>query len=252
MRLSRTSVPSKASTALAPLLVLLLALALAACDAAGDPTPVQIPDPGAGESAVSPSATASRTAPPATTSPSTGDTAGDTTSAAPTGTPPAEESATEPGEPTSVPTFAGTDSDAPDAGGAPADYAAARARVAALRGGSAIEAARFSTPGDTIQCVLGDDVLGTACELRRGIRDPQVCRNALGDAVGRIELIRAGAVPQCNTDTIREPGARVVRPAALVAGGGVLCAVESIGVTCVDEAREVGFFLAPGRYATFG
>lgn len=158
-----------------------------------------------------------------------------------------------PAEPTSVPTFGGSATDAPDASGVPTTYAEALGRVNDLRGGNAQELRRFSTPGDRVYCVLEDPVLGTACELRGGaIDDPEVCGGGVADAVGRIELIGAGAVPQCNTDTIREPGASTVRPAALVGRGGVVCAVEGIGVTCVRDSTEQGFFLAPGRYATFG
>lgn len=253
-RSRRTGSPARRLQAVLAGLTVAAGLALSACDAAGEPTAIDLPDPGSatGEvrtsAAPSPTATADPSTPPAET---TGSTA---TESAGGGEDDPSESVGEPAEPTSVPTFAGTATDAPAADGVPGTYAEARARIDTLRGSAGTPAAlsRFSTPGDAVHCVLGDEVLGTACELRRGIRDPEVCSGALGDAVGRIELIRAGAVPQCNTDTIREPGARVVRPAGLVARAGVVCAVERIGVTCVEDARDVGFFLAPGRYATFG
>lgn len=190
-----------------------------------------------------------------TRTPGGGESSGSTEPATPSGSSSDDSGSvpTTPAAPTSVPTFAATESDAPAAEGAPRSYRQAVARVSAQRGGSAQQRARFSTPQDRIYCVLGDDVLGTACELRSGgVRDTDVCAGTPGDRVGRLEMTRAGVIPQCNTDTIREPGAPTVAPDALVVGGGVSCAVESIGVTCIDERLRLGFFLAPGRYATFG
>ena len=131
------------------------------------------------------------------------------------------------------------------------DEGLAHLEAAADAGGEST-ADRFSTPGDAIYCVLEHEFIAPSCELLVGaIKDPQVCGNAPSEFVGRIELTRNGASPQCNTDTIREPGAKVVRPTAVVGSGGVRCAIEPIGVTCVDAATLSGFFLTQGKYTTF-
>ncbi|WP_141013506.1 hypothetical protein [Nocardioides sambongensis] len=233
--------PSVLASSAMTLVLAVLGGALTACDASSQPTGLPAPvAPSASDSTAGPDASPGTT-PGSTRSPDRSASASTTDR-----TDAPEETATDdapasPSEPTSVPTFGGTASDAPAASGAPTNYPEAQARVSALRGGNARDLRRFSTPGDRIYCVLADPVLGTACELRSGaITDPEVCGGGVADAVGRIELIGAGAVPQCNTDTIREPGAPTVRPAALVGRGGVLCAVEEIGVTCVREARGTG------------
>lgn len=134
---------------------------------------------------------------------------------------------------------------------APATYDEALAHIdAAGVDGSNSTAKRFSTPGDVVYCVLQHQFIPSSCELSVGmVKDPPVCGNAPSDFVGRVSLSDRGAEAECNTDTIREPGAPVVPPSGVVEAGGVTCAVESIGVTCVDGSH--GFFIAQGDYAVF-
>lgn len=190
------------------------------------------------------------------------------------GTPSASESATEassdePTEPTTPtsptgtpesPTTSHTVSVAPPTGSdepevdltrAPETYDDALAHIeAAGVDGSNTTSKRFSTPGDVVYCVLQHEFIPASCELSVGmIKDPPVCGNAPSDFVGRVALSDRGAEPECNTDTIREPGAPVVQPSGVVEAGGVTCAVESIGVTCVDGSH--GFFITQGDYAVF-
>jgi hypothetical protein len=135
----------------------------------------------------------------------------------------------------------------------PATYADAEAHIeAAGVDGSTNSAERFSTPGDVVYCVLVSPYNEPACELRVGaVKAPDVCGRAASDRVGRVVLTPRGAEPECNTDTIREPGAKVVRPLGVVTSGSIECAVESIGVTCVDTAAGTGFFITQGDYAIF-
>ncbi|GAB2988502.1 hypothetical protein [Nocardioides montaniterrae] len=156
------------------------------------------------------------------------------------------------GEP--KPTAMATDTANPGArsAGVPTTYAAAHARLAALRSVHHPTLARFSTPGDAVYCVLRDPYIPVSCELRSGaIRDPGVCGQSMADSVGRIQIGDDGAVPQCNTDTIREPGAPTVAPPSVISNGSITCAVERIGVTCVNTRTHAGFFLTPGKYAAF-
>ncbi|MCL2542043.1 MAG: hypothetical protein FWE71_06210 [Nocardioidaceae bacterium] len=136
--------------------------------------------------------------------------------------------------------------------GVPTTYAAAIAGFAALKGASHTSMTRFTTPGDTVYCVLRDRYVPTSCELGHGaIRDPRVCAQSMADAVGRIQLGDDGAAPECNSDTIRQPGAKTISPPAVVTLDNLECAVEKIGVTCLNTRAKVGFFLTPGKYATF-
>jgi hypothetical protein len=206
---------------------------LDATDLASSAAPTSAPATSAGTSAPATSAAPSRKPAKATSS------AAPTTSApAPTGTP--------------SPTAMATDTAGGAVTGVPRSYADAAAHLKAVAGTSYHDLARFSTPGDSIYCVLQDPYVPVSCELRTGaIRDPGVCGQSMSDSVGRIQLGDDGAVPQCNTDTIREPGAKVVGPPALVDAGNIECAVEKIGVTCVNTRTHGGFFLTPGKYATF-
>lgn len=137
----------------------------------------------------------------------------------------------------------------------PTTYSQALARIEAVGepGTAPLTAPRFSTAGDVVYCLLDDPVVAPACELRTGfIEDDDVCGGA-AEGVGRIETFERVARPVCNTDTIREPGARVISAPAIVETdrGRVACAVERAGVTCVDRGAEIGFFLAPGEYHVF-
>lgn len=150
-----------------------------------------------------------------------------------------------------------TDSTAPpsaDLTQPPTTYDEARAHIeAALNQGSESSMTRFSTPGDEVYCVLKKSrYLDPSCELLTGaIKDAQVCAQAPSQFVGRVAIRQGRAEPECNTDTIRKPGAETVQPTAVVSQGSIQCAVEPIGVTCVDSADAVGFFLTQGRYEVF-
>ncbi|MEQ6900758.1 hypothetical protein [Nocardioides sp. YIM 152588] len=211
--------------------VLLGSVLVAGCDASTEPTAVTVP------------AEETTSAAPTTTSvaPTTEAPEPETTGAAPSAQAGGSDGPAEP------------DEDSGSGGAArPATYAEAEKRITAqITAGATLSAdVRFSTPGDAVYCLLEGFI---ACELGSGaVADPEVCGSALGDAVGRIEITDQGALPQCNTDTIREPGAPTVSPPAVVTAGAVTCAVERIGVTCVDESTRTGFFLTPGDYATFG
>jgi hypothetical protein len=137
----------------------------------------------------------------------------------------------------------------------PVTYREAVARIDQVSGTAPapIVTTRFSTRDDVVYCLLDDDVVGPSCELRLGfIKDAEVCGGA-AEGVGRIETFEGRARPVCNSDTIREPGAREVTADAIVVltGGGVECAVERAGVTCVDSGNRTGFFLGPGEYHVF-
>lgn len=137
----------------------------------------------------------------------------------------------------------------------PTTYEEGLARIEAVDAApsAGVTAIRFSTPDDVVYCLVDDPVIGPSCELRTGfIKDDRVCGGGAAEGVGRIETFEGEARPVCNTDTIREPGARVVSaPAVVTAGGDVDCAVERAGVTCVDTGAGAGFFIGPGEYHVF-
>lgn len=133
----------------------------------------------------------------------------------------------------------------------PTTYRQASARIRDA-GPPIASVARFSTGGDLVYCLLDDPVIGPSCELSRGfVEDDDVCGGA-AEGVGRIETFDGRARPVCPTDTIREPGARVIRGDGVVSdGGGVRCLVDGTGVTCIDASVRTGFFLAPREYHVF-
>jgi hypothetical protein len=155
---------------------------------------------------------------------------------------------------TSAPSPTGSPTATTDAPRGPTTYAAALARIDDVAASSAapVTAARFSTARDVVYCLLDDDVIGPACELRTGfIEDESYCGGAATNGIGRIETFQGRAQPVCNTDTIREGGARVVTAPGVVRTGGVECGVERFGVTCVDTGARTGFFIGPGEYHVF-
>ncbi len=158
--------------------------------------------------------------------------------------------------PTEPPTETGPSPEPPtDQPVGPTTYRQALERIDEVADTSAAPTAstRFSTSGDVVYCLLDDPVIGPACELRTGfIKDDEVCGGA-AEGVGRIETFDDVARPACNTDTIREPGAREIQAPGIVrlTGGGVTCAVERAGVTCVATDARTGFFLGPGEYHVF-
>jgi len=121
-------------------------------------------------------------------------------------------------------------------------------------GSEPVDVTRFELPSGNIYCLVQHDVIPPGCEVGEGaIRDEGVCAGSPSAFVGRVEFQRRRATPVCNTDTIREPGAAVLRygEAARVPGGDVMCLSEEIGVTCISMSRTEGFFLRSGEYVIF-
>lgn len=229
------------------------ALVLTGCgaleSAADNPVPTMTVRP----SADAPSPTATETSPGVTVSPSA---TKELPSETPTSKATEEPESTAPASPTSTPTP--TSAPPPvtaDLGTPPTSYRQAVAYVdeARSKGASEQKTAMFRTPDD-VYCVLESDWLDPACELPQGvgIEDPQACRNAMGDKVGRVQIVARGAEPVCNTDTIRESLPETVAPLGVVSSGGIECAVARIGITCVKPGAQVGFFLGLDSYAVFG
>jgi hypothetical protein len=113
---------------------------------------------------------------------------------------------------------------------------------------------KFQTPSLNIYCsVAAPGPKG--CEINEGsIKDPAVCSgNPVSKYVGRIEFHRGRAVPVCNTDTIRTPGAKVLDygQIAFVENTRYACVSEAIGVTCINTYKAEGFFLHRGEYVIF-
>jgi hypothetical protein len=113
---------------------------------------------------------------------------------------------------------------------------------------------KFQTPSLNIYCSVA--AAGPkGCEINEGaIKDPAVCSgNPVSKYVGRIEFRRGRAVPVCNTDTIRTPGAKVLAygSIAFVENTRYSCVSETIGVTCINTYKTEGFFLHRGEYVIF-
>lgn len=195
-----------------------------------------------------PSVTSPSSEPPTTQptsqAPSTQTSAPQTTATAPTSTPTAP-----------VTTESGPSPEPPnETTVGPTTYDEALARIDQVAGeaDAAISALRFSTRDDVVYCLLDDTVIGPACELSTGfIKDDEVCGADIADGVGRIETFKSRPRPVCNSDTIREPGAKVVPAPAIVTYGGINCAIERAGVTCTTAASRSGFYLGPGEYHVF-
>ncbi|QYJ04843.1 hypothetical protein KUV85_03930 [Nocardioides panacisoli] len=173
---------------------------------------------------------------------------------------PSEESSTaEPSESSAAPSSSAPADPGPaeaDLGRAPTSYDEAAAYVAKARDEGGAEQMRIFGTSEDVYCLMSSDYILPSCELPQGagIQDQSVCRNAMGDRVGRIEVTEQRARPVCNTDTIRETRPQTVEPVSVVtnAKSGLRCAVADIGITCVQPQREIGFFLSLDSYATFG
>ncbi len=218
--------------------VALVAVAAAACSD-DDPNPTNA-DP---SSTVSAEPTSEPTSAP-TTEPSSEPTSEPTeaTSAPPTGTP---STTPEPTQPTSA-----APTEAPVPG--PTSYAEAQALLDAA-GQEPQTLRRFETESGTYCLVQSSFLVG--CELLSGgIPDPDYCGDGPSQNVGRVTFGESGVpTAECNSDTIREPGARTVRTGSVVAGpnGAVQCLIESAGVTCIDVNVRAGYFLGVRGYTTF-
>ena len=114
---------------------------------------------------------------------------------------------------------------------------------------------KFVTPSGNIYCSLKVSGFPVGCELSQGsIKDPAACgNNPVSKYVGRVEFHGGRAVPVCNTDTIRTPGARTLKygDIAYIPGWHYACLSEEIGVTCINENKTEGFFLHRGEYVIF-
>ena len=111
---------------------------------------------------------------------------------------------------------------------------------------------KFVTPSGNIYCNVGTSG-PKGCEINAGsVKDPDVCSGTpVSDRVGRIEFRRGRAVPVCNTDTIRKPGAKVLPYGSATTVGKIACLSEKIGVTCINLKKPEGFFLHKGEYVIF-
>ena len=112
---------------------------------------------------------------------------------------------------------------------------------------------RLVLPSGNIYCAVKVAGLPTGCEINEGaIKDPDVCAgNPVSKYVGRVEFHGGHAVPVCNTDTIRTPGAPTLRYGDIAKKGGFACLSELIGVTCINLNEADGFFLHRGEYVIF-
>jgi hypothetical protein len=114
---------------------------------------------------------------------------------------------------------------------------------------------KFVTPSGNIYCAVKMTGIPTGCEINEGaIKDPAACPgNPVSKYVGRVEFHRGRAVPVCNTDTIRTPGAKTLKygDIAHIPGWHYACLSEEIGVTCINENKAEGFFLHRGEYVIF-
>ena len=122
--------------------------------------------------------------------------------------------------------------------------------------GGVMKLRRFESPSGNIYCAIKAKNLPVkGCEINEGaVKDPAVCDSNPGSKyVGRIEFWKHRATPVCNTDTIREPGARTLPygSKARYPKAGVKCLSESIGVTCISLKKTEGFFLRRGEYVIF-
>ena len=110
----------------------------------------------------------------------------------------------------------------------------------------------FLSPSGNIYCNVGTSG-PKGCEINAGaVKDPDVCSGTpVSDRVGRVEFQRGRAVPVCNTDTIRKPGAKVLPYGSATTFGSFACLSEAIGVTCINVRKTEGFFLHKGEYVIF-
>jgi hypothetical protein len=162
---------------------------------------------------------------------------------------------TEPTDPTeSAESPSATPSPVVDLSQPPTTAAEAQAHLdAALQAGAPQELRRFESKDSSYYCSLGDRFVPPSCEILEGVKDPAVCADSPGQKVGRIELTRRGWQPFCNTDTIRMPGAPVLPDGGVATWPAlsVQCAMEAIGITCLETGNQQGFFFGPGRYQVF-
>lgn len=161
-------------------------------------------------------------------------------------------------EPTETASASPTETAAPppDLSQPPTTYEEAQAHLAAAvdAGGAPQELGRFQSGDEKFYCAFNDEFIPPSCEILDAVRDPETCADSPSPGVGRMELTRRGGwAPQCNTDTIRQPGATVVAPGKVVTypAASVECVIEGFGLTCLATDDRQGFFIGPGRYQVF-
>ncbi len=138
--------------------------------------------------------------------------------------------------------------------GAPHSYAEASVRIGTGKAASGIGDA-FISPSGNIFCTIGSGST-PACEVADGRTPPPqagICPAGGPSDIGRIELTDAGAVPVCNSDSIRSgtPPQLPYGSRAGAAGSSVTCLSEKVGMTCADSATKHGFFVAKRTFTTF-
>lgn len=169
---------------------------------------------------------------------------------------------------TAIPTVAGTSStpttptttprlSGGSARGATTSFADAQARLARAKADPKVTGP-FTSPTGNIFCTVAAGTAVAGCEVQEGRIAPLAsmsCPGGGGGAtdIGRVELRPEGAVPVCNSDTIRVPDAPPLPYGSKTAapGGPFQCVSESAGVTCVDTATKRGFFITKGAFTTF-
>ena len=174
--------------------------------------------------------------------------------------PSAGSSGTSAATPTPVPTASAASVTIPTAlaagpqRGAPKSFDEAKRRIDAAKPAAGVRD-RFQSPSGNIVCRRSTDSSAAACEVAQGRVPPPlptICRAGGPKDIGRIELGSSGAVPVCNSDTIRlgsEP--KLGYGARTEPSGTTACLSEESGVTCIDEAGRHGFFLARDTFVTF-
>lgn len=174
--------------------------------------------------------------------------------------PSAGSSGTSAATPTPVPTASAASVTIPTAlaagpqRGAPKSFDEAKRRIDAAKPAAGVRD-RFQSPSGNIVCRRSTDSSAAACEVAQGRVPPPlptICRAGRPKDIGRIELGSSGAVPVCNSDTIRlgsEP--KLGYGARTEPSGTTACLSEESGVTCIDEAGRHGFFLARDTFVTF-
>lgn len=135
----------------------------------------------------------------------------------------------------------------------PRTYDDALAHFDAL-GSEPLNVRRFVMPSKNIYCAIKVKGMAPSCEIAvGGMKDTAVCAGMPSNVVGRISFVGGRATPVCNSDTIRQPKAKVLDygVAARWKNFKIMCLSESIGVTCVNTKRAEGFFLHKGEYVIF-
>jgi hypothetical protein len=174
--------------------------------------------------------------------------------------PSAGSSGTSAATPTPVPTASAASVTIPTAlaagaqRGAPKSFDEAKGRIDAAKPAAGV-GDRFQSPSGNIVCRRSTDSSAAACEVAQGRIPPPlptICHAGGPTDIGRIELGASGAVPVCNSDTIRlgsEP--KLAYGSRTEPAGTTACLSEEVGVTCIDTAGRHGFFLARDTFVTF-